>query len=298
MKIFIRFFLLAFLAACHGGGGHSPNSCADSGRGCPTGELRGNQTEHSPSDRNNQSRGDPDDRESNSNREPNPDRGGRPSRTAPRASSRQLKIVFGNSGNISTVLLNDVAFDSTERTNEFTHNNDALTYNSLGKELGLSYSDFGTYSIATKNTSIGENNVPFATGEETRLIKVESIDSDLHFAGRAIGTATADDQFVNLDGATTLDFNKKTGVSTLGAKFDNWYDINVQNDKTGTIEFSNYTNANNQVKFDTEDVLTKTGASFTVEYYGITTVTESTGCVKFDDASGIKMDVVFGAKKQ
>ena len=108
---------------------------------------------------------------------------------------------------------------------------------------------------------------------------------------------------MNLVGDATLGFNKETGISTLGATFDDWYDVVVKNDSSGTIEFTNYENQNNVAKFngDIEGDFSATGAKMTVGYYASMpetgVPTEATGLVSFEEPdSGVKMNIAFGGK--
>lgn len=186
----------------------------------------------------------------------------------------------------------------------------SLMYNSIGKTLGLSYSDFGVYSQA-ESKELAENSsiqvlvatVPFAGGYSEHSIAPENIAHDVEFKGAAIGTASSGDEVVNLVGDATLGFNKETGISTLGATFDDWYDVVVKNDSSGTIEFTNYKNQNNVAKFngDIEGDFSATGAKMTVGYYASMpetgVPTEATGLVSFEEPdSGVKMNIAFGGK--
>lgn len=186
----------------------------------------------------------------------------------------------------------------------------SLMYNSIGKTLGLSYSDFGVYSQA-ESKELAENSsiqvlvatVPFAGGYSEHSIAPENIAHDVEFKGAAIGTASSGDEVVNLVGDATLGFNKETGISTLGATFDDWYDVVVKNDSSGTIEFTNYENQNNVAKFngDIEGEFSATGAKMTVGYYASMpetgVPTEATGLVSFEEPdSGVKMNIAFGGK--
>lgn len=186
----------------------------------------------------------------------------------------------------------------------------SLMYNSIGKTLGLSYSDFGVYSQA-ESKELAENSsiqvlvatVPFAGGYSEHSIAPENIAHDVEFKGAAIGTASSGDEVVNLVGDATLGFNKETGISTLGATFDDWYDVVVKNDSSGTIEFTNYENQNNVAKFngDIEGDFSATGAKMTVGYYASMpetgVPTEATGLVSFEEPdSGVKMNIAFGGK--
>jgi hypothetical protein len=181
-----------------------------------------------------------------------------------------------------------------------------LSYDSVGKDMNLSYSDFGTYSIIntdqeTSNlVEIVAYNKPFAGGYNSQKIDTDDISQDLHFTGRAVGGVTSDTQHVDLSGNATLDFDTTMGISTLNAFFSNWYDVKVQNDSNGTIEFSNYTNAYNQVQLpdvpNSEGKIITDGATMSVGYYGTDSIpTEATGLVEFEK-SGVGLELSFGAK--
>lgn len=110
---------------------------------------------------------------------------------------------------------------------------------------------------------------------------------------------------IDISGTATLNFDQKSGVSTLGANFSNWYDIVVQNDSAGTIKFNNYkNNANNydmQVSGSpVEGTITANGADLNVKYYGQVPTTgiptEASGLVQYNDPNSIKLDMAFGAK--
>ena len=179
-----------------------------------------------------------------------------------------------------------------------------MKYDSVGKELNLSYADFGTYVISGINNS--PNPVPFAGGYAAHAIapdKIKIEDKDLVFRGTAVGTARDAKHTVALNGTAELRF-KTDKQSTLGAEFADWYDILV--DTKGNITFSNYSEPNNLVKLaatpDKDGTITATGATMTVNYYApnpeLGTPTESTGLVSYTEGtSGVKMDIAFGAKK-
>ena len=211
----------------------------------------------------------------------------------------------GADGEVTKIEVNGIQYERIKDSNTFQNEDAILTYNSIGKDLGLSYSDFGTYYILEKNTDkILTSNTPFAGGYVSR--EVTNIAKDMNFSGKAVGVVTNNDaESINIAGNATLKFNQKTGISTLGADFSNWYDIVVQNDLNGTIEFSNY--KNNENKYDmqvsgnpVEGIITATGADLNVNYYtqvpttGVPT--EAAGLVQYNDQNGIKLDMAFGAK--
>lgn len=187
-----------------------------------------------------------------------------------------------------------------------------LTYNSAGKKLGLSYSDFGFYNIETKGfddiSHVVAYNVMFAGGYDSKKIETNNIAENMKFRGNAIGTVSKGDKNIILnDGTAYLDFDKDSGTSTLGADFSNWYDVKVDN--TGAIQFSNYSNNANGYDFRLDadnaegSTIQGTGADFHVNYYGPTPEngipTEATGLVRYEEgvADGIKLDMAFGVKK-
>lgn len=192
-----------------------------------------------------------------------------------------------------------------------------LAYDSLGKEMGLSYSDFGLFGITSsmgdeQSQSPDEFSVPFAGGYDDKKIAVADIDSDMTFTGRATGHVAKGAHIVQLqqDAArpTTLTFDTQSKTSTLNANFKNWYDVTV--DSTGAISFTDYkdnepggTPIDMQLATTPNDdgVITANGANMNVGYYGpSTTPTEVTGTVQFTETgvdNGVQMDMSFGAIK-
>lgn len=276
--------MVVLLSACGGGGGGYSPTCVDNGRGCkphiPT-DDRGDSSNRTPSDDRGELPHTPeDDRGDKSGYVPKEDTGGRPSR-------RVSGLRYVDEINIE----------------------DIKEYDSLGKELGLSYSNFGTYKIDKINV-VGEQNnisenIPFIDVNVANRIDTSNIATNVKFTGRAVGQASSNSAKVSLDGEATLRFDSASGISSLGATFGNWYDINVQDNATGTIVFSNYKNKEDLVKFGTQpdangDII-MSGANMDVNYYapkpenGIPT--EANGLLQFQEhESGIKLDVAFGAK--
>ena len=212
----------------------------------------------------------------------------------------------GADGEITTIKVNDTLYERIGDSNTFQNEDSILTYNSVGKELGLSYSDFGTYYISDKDTNkILIASTPFAGGYNSR--EVSNIVQNMNFSGQAVGVVTNNNnntESIDISGNATLTFDQETGISTLDANFTNWYDIVVQNDSTGTIKFSNYkNNANNydmQVSGSpVEGTITANGADLSVKYYSqIPTTgipTEASGLVQYNDPNSIKLDMAFGA---
>ena len=190
-----------------------------------------------------------------------------------------------------------------------------LAYDSLGKEMGLSYSDFGLFGITSsmgdeQSQSPDEFSVPFAGGYAAKQIDVANIDTDMTFTGRATGRVAKGAHIVQLqqDAArpTTLTFDTQSKTSTLNANFKNWYDVTV--DSTGAISFTDYkdnepggTPIDMQLATTPNDdgVITANGANMNVGYYGPDgTPTEATGTVQFTETgvdNGVQMDMAFGA---
>ncbi len=232
----------------------------------------------------------------------------------------QINFIINDTGQITSAnITNDANTNTYQNHNGNNFYNikidgdefiqDVFTYNSIGKDLGLSFSDFGTYDILTKNQDTGDvtqhiaTDVPFAGGYESQ--QIVDIANDVQFTGRAVGTASNENQVVDLAGNATLNFDKDSGISTLGAQFDNWYDIVVKNDDTGSITFTNYKNAYDQVKLDStpdaDGVISSTGAKMDAHYYGYVPEsgipTEAAGLVQWTESpGGAKMDIAFGAK--
>lgn len=305
MKKVLYFMLFVFLTACGGGGGGYTPSCVNSEEGCtkhvPT-SGRGNSSNYIPSTDRGETTPEPsDDRGNNSNLEPTEEERGDNVNYTPSS----------NRGNDAENIVNSERGSRPSRENrqavlQTKKLGKKIDYVSIGKDLGLSYSDFGSYKIendAFVNFAGIENDV-FINGDDTKRIDAINIEKDVVFSGRAIGNASKGSEFVKLDGNVRLNFDNVTGVSTLDATFENWYDIFVKDDAAGTIEFSNYKNKDNIVKFKEDNSLEKIvnhGANMVIKYYGQdpekSIPTEAVGSVKFkEDLSNIKMDIAFGVK--
>ena len=188
-----------------------------------------------------------------------------------------------------------------------------LAYDSLGKEMGLSYSDFGLINILSSmdgDQRVDVSLMPFAGGYDDKKIAVADIDSDMTFTGRATGRVAKGAHIVQLQQDTArptkLTFDTQSKTSTLNANFKNWYDVTV--DSTGAISFTDYkdnepggTPIDMQLATTPNDdgVITANGANMNVGYYGPDgTPTEATGTVQFTETgvdNGIQMDMSFGA---
>lgn len=232
------------------------------------------------------------------------------------------KLKFGIDS--ATGKINSITIDSDssspetfqyENGNQFVNAADEssvrqLTYNSIGRDLGLSYSDFGYYHIDSGvNDSIDtavEHNVMFAGGYDNKKINPTQIKSEHKFTGRAVGLVESDGGNggrIFLDGVATLNFANAT--STLTADFDNWYDVKIVQNADGTntdMQLSDY--KINQMGWDMRVQNTNIdNATMNIGYYGpygnTGNPTEATGTAAFDEgAGGIKMDMAFGVKQQ
>lgn len=209
--------------------------------------------------------------------------------------------------------------------------NETLTYTSAGRDLGLSYSDFGTYSIFTHReeltetedekhdvleTNTGMGGV-FAGGYDTKKIDTADIAQDMSFRGRAVGSVTSTKdgvpRSVSLDGSAALRFDKENATSTLSAIFGNWYDVTaVTNGTNTTVTFDGYpTDAENDMSLITaaneNGKIVINDGKMSANYYGNNgTPSEATGMLQVTDCGGVpctadtpyvKMDMAFGVKK-
>ena len=178
-----------------------------------------------------------------------------------------------------------------------------LAYDSLGKEMGLSYSDFGLIGITSSmgdEQSPDEFSVPFAGGYAAKQIDVAKIEKDMSFSGRAVGTATKGDDSINLAGTAILNFTTgDSPVSELTANFNNWYNVNIT--QTGATSDAQFVFTGTPTKTDV--ILTNTTGTGTMNigYYGPDGIpTEATGTVQFTETgvdNGVQMDMSFGAIK-
>lgn len=312
--------MVVLLSACGGGGGGYSPTCVDNGRGCrphiPT-DDRGDSSNRTPSDDRGELPHTPEDDRG--------DTGGR-NPTGGRGDNHDYKPSDGRGDNTDRIPNNDRGDKSgyvpkedtggrpsrrfsSLRYAEKIRAEDIKEYDSLGKELGLSYSNFGTYKIDKINITGEQNiiseNIPFIDVGAANRVDTSKIATNVNFTGRAVGQASSNSATVVLDGKATLRFDSASGISSLGATFGNWYDINVQDNATGTIVFSNYKNKEDLVKFgiqpDANGNIIMSGANMNVNYYapnpenGIPT--EANGLLQFQEhETDIKLDIAFGAK--
>lgn len=195
-----------------------------------------------------------------------------------------------------------------------------LSYNSLGKEMGLAYSDFGNISIDV----IDGWRPVFIGGYDVKKIDESEIETNATFTGKATGSVMAirdgegSGKGRDLDGNATLVFDTNGGnpTSTLTANFDNWYDVKYE--KTGTTETATFTggdviddpdfylidDANGDGK--TTDVTNSDVRYFgdgtnPSEAVGIIQVRDCEGgganCGNYDNYDEVRMNLGFGVKK-
>ena len=122
-------------------------------------------------------------------------------------------------------------FDSQNTSGE-------LIMESYAKELGLQYTDFGTFTAAEGTTISGRDEagavIPFVGGYLAKNISTEDLKEDVTFKGIAKGMVNPANETgaVDLgieDKNATLAFNKTTGEETFSASFSNWYDVKLVN---------------------------------------------------------------------
>lgn len=100
---------------------------------------------------------------------------------------------------------------------------DKVGYDSVGKTLGLSYSDFGTYSIEREkydkqtkeeSTEMILANMPLAGGYASHKIEKSDIANNvILYRGQAVGNASDAQHIVDLLGGAILAFDKESGTS-------------------------------------------------------------------------------------
>lgn len=148
-------------------------------------------------------------------------------------------------------------FNRYGNTNKFTgtvkieDNNEVdttLTYDSMGRDLGLTYSDFGGIDIA----AIPGWRPVFIGGYDVKQIDQDKIAKDDTFYGKATGSVMAkrtineklyeDQENLVLNADAKLVFSRANGgTSTLTANFPNWYKIAYVEDKDNqSITFSDF----------------------------------------------------------
>jgi len=247
-----------------------------------------------------------------------------------------LKFGINESGKIVSMTVVKNGTDETEfnrynDTNEFRHITNiedgtfdsVLTYDSVGKNMGLRYSDFGTYDINSDVVADIRNNIPFAGGYPEKQIEPNNIAQNLTFSGKAVGTVTSyknganNPEVIELEnGRAYLTFNTTSQNAHITSTFDNWYTVVIDKGDTETINFESY--HENAQGYDMH-MLSPVGvfedpieaSTTTVSYYGPDPAngvpTEAVGLVQFRDCGAgvactgnydttpeIKLDMGFG----
>jgi len=183
-----------------------------------------------------------------------------------------------------------------------------ITYNSLGKELGLTYADFGTLDVYVERLSDGieiRDKPFFAGGYKIKQISKEEINTQdrLVFSGKAIGrvTATSDVETNEVDvlelaGDAELTFYD--GVEQIKANFDNWYDVDVecQGSNVQSVTLKNYSEDNPTGKDEMFGMEKPTVTDMKTNYYGDGVPTEAVGFIGLEDEN-VNAIINFGVKK-
>jgi len=202
----------------------------------------------------------------------------------------------------------------TGQVNHNGHQDAVLTYNSLGKDVGLKYSDFGGFDIDV----IDGWRPTFAGGYDVKKIDTQDISNDVTFTGKATGSVVAvlggegSGVALPLDSNANLTFNKNSKTTTMTASFDNWYDVEytkVGND-TGNVAFTNGKNEDFYLIGDTQGngrTVSVTGED--VRYFGDNNIaSEAAGIIQVRDCNGktcdndydntpeVRMNLSFGVK--
>ena len=207
-----------------------------------------------------------------------------------------------------------------------------FVYDSMGKDIGLKYSDFGIQ----EDNVLG--NIPFMGGYDIKKINVneiENITTDNEFHGKATGHVIASQtggqdsgRRIELEGDATLTFDPtNNNTTTMTASFNNWYDVTYTENSDGkNIALTNYTfNAENHYQNYEQDgvddnsfkmisenpTFNGTELESEIRYFGDNnTPDEAVGLIQIRDCGGIacgsndgfeespevRMNVGFGVK--
>lgn len=210
-----------------------------------------------------------------------------------------------------------------------------MTYNSLGRKMGLKYSDFGTLGLADTNDQEIEGWQPVFIGgyDKAKGIsgdKMIASGAKMTFEGKAVGEVAhiangkANMRKLDETNATLVfDATGKTATQTLTASFKNWYDIQYTKtgNSAGEVEFTHGDNKSDFSDFyllnDTDGSggkLTVTGEDF--RYYGDNgNASEAVGIFRTSDCKNgictnapngedfknieeVRMNVAFGGKRK
>jgi hypothetical protein len=213
----------------------------------------------------------------------------------------------GDTANFSGQVKTDVLVDAV------------VAYNSLGKDMGLQFSDFGNISIAV----LDDWKAVFIGGYDVKKIDPSAIASTSTFTGKATGGVMAirggdgSGKGLSLDANATLVFDPNSGnpKQTLTANFANWYDVKYEKvgNATGTVAFTNgggisdadfrliddSTGAGKTVNATNEDFRYFGENGNPVEAVGIVQVRDCTGgnCnSSYDEHQEVRMNLGFGGK--
>ena len=167
-----------------------------------------------------------------------------------------------------------------------------LTYDSMGENLGLKYSDFGAFDIDV----IDGWRPVFIGGYEIKQIDTEDIVTTTTFTGKATGSVMAvlegqgSGVALPLNDTAQLVFDKQSQTSTLTASFDNWYDVEYvkSGDNTGNVTFTNGKNPDFYLINDIDGSgKTVTVSGEDIRYYGDkNNATEAVGLIQVRDCGG------------
>ncbi len=233
-----------------------------------------------------------------------------------------MTFITDENGKIIAVKsMDDGSVDVFERHDDKSNRFDSPTeeiharVNLIGKQLGLSYSDFGFVQVY--EDSAPDNHMfimPIAGGYQEKLVKAEELTQDATFHGIAVGSvgeanSTIEGERLDLyDSNAELVFNKDTGTETLTADFtgkshqnDPWYKIVATryDDGNAQIVFTDGTNIENErfmlrkdgqtvENFDSGKVINDSSEhrlSVNFEYFGDNkTAQESTGIIYFQQS--------------
>ncbi len=242
-------------------------------------------------------------------------------------SNQKLTFIFKD-GQINGITVSNAdGTNATEYDNFFRHDGTDIEtyaiqkfdYESDGKDIGLTYSDFGTYTINTYNINneITESDTGlFAGGYESKQIKETDVvvpENGLSFSGSAVARVTSDKGDVpetkNFDGNAWLNMDATTGTVDITALFNGWYNVDATKkigEQNTDFTFWGYSgnaySQNFQFNAENADKRAELTGTMDVKYYGENPETfiptEATGFATVDEgAGGVKMDMAFGVKK-
>ena len=167
-------------------------------------------------------------------------------------------------GDMQTAIVNALYAEVLEQINdlqsiedlEFAEEeiNTTVDFQSVGKNLGLAYSDFGIVQIDGDN-EIFHGGYP---DNKVELATIRDLNKEINFKGNAVGIVEKSTESGNtsqttgkLDLTGTADLVvANNGKETLTVNFDKWYDVTVErNTDSNSITFANYHDAEDSFKF-------------------------------------------------